>query len=352
MPKISVVIPVYNVEKYISQTLESIVNQTFKDIEIICVDDCGNDGSVKIAKSYAEKDSRIKIIKHEKNKGLGAARNTGFRNSSGEFVYFIDSDDYVDESMLEKAYRALKETGFESIWIPVNTYFESKNSFETDSYFQTLNQYPGKTIEITPENINNFPVLVLNKIFLSDFIRKNGLEFPEGLIYEDEEFFYKFYVKSKKTFVLPEFLCVYRRREGSIMHEVSRIDAKREDMCKIAANIYKYFVENGLFETYKESLMNFIYNHMKHYLKMQVYRNRLTKTLQKLLIDINFPKEYAETKNDAYYFLMAVSKYDESKKIRYFARKSVFSFAAAIANLIPFSKTRKKYRAKFKRHYF
>ena len=352
MPAISVIIPVYNVEKYVAQTLESITNQTFNDIEIICVDDCGNDKSVKIVEEYAKKDNRIKIIKHEKNKGLGASRNTGVKCAHGDYLYFIDSDDYISEQTLEKAYGAIKETGFESVWLCVNTFFEQENIFKIDPYFEILTGCQGKILNITPENINDFPVLVLNKLFSADFIRQNSFEFPEVLLYEDEEFFYKFYTKSVKTFVLPDLLCVYRRRTGSIMHSTESGNAKREDMCKIAENIYHYLITNGLFNTYKESLMNFILKKLKHSLKNPVYRSRLIKAMQKLLKEINFPDDYENTKNDAYYFMLAVSKYDESAKIKNLAKRALFSFAAAIANLIPLSKARKKMRSGFKKHYF
>ena len=95
-PKISIIIPVYNVEKYLRECLDSCINQTLADIEIICVDDCSPDNSIKILEEYQAKDYRIKIFRHEKNKNLGAARNTGIQNAIGEYVWFVDSDDYID----------------------------------------------------------------------------------------------------------------------------------------------------------------------------------------------------------------------------------------------------------------
>ena len=100
-PKISLIVPVFNVEKYVSKCLDSLVAQTLKDIEIICVDDCSTDNSLQIIEKYASKDSRIKIVKHEVNKGLGQARNTGLGYSCGEYIWFIDSDDYVDYEMFD-----------------------------------------------------------------------------------------------------------------------------------------------------------------------------------------------------------------------------------------------------------
>ncbi len=95
-PKISIIIPVYNVEKYLRECLDSCVNQTLEDIEIICVDDASPDNSIKILEEYQQKDSRIRIFRHEENKNLGTARNTGLTNATGEYVWFVDSDDYID----------------------------------------------------------------------------------------------------------------------------------------------------------------------------------------------------------------------------------------------------------------
>ncbi|EPT8590449.1 glycosyltransferase family 2 protein [Campylobacter jejuni] len=102
MPKISIIIPTYNVEKYIARALESCINQTFKDIEIIVVDDCGNDKSIEIAKEYAKKDARIKIIHNKTNLGTFAARNNGVKHSNSEYLMFLDPDDYLELDACEK----------------------------------------------------------------------------------------------------------------------------------------------------------------------------------------------------------------------------------------------------------
>ena len=114
-PKISIVIPVYNTEKFIDTCLESCITQTLKDIEIIIVDDCGSDGAIAIAGNYAKKDSRIKIIHHEKNKGLGGARNTGINVAIGEYLWFLDSDDYIAENSCQILYDYAKEKDLEII---------------------------------------------------------------------------------------------------------------------------------------------------------------------------------------------------------------------------------------------
>ncbi len=98
-PKVSIIIPVYNVEIYIKDCIESLVNQTLRDIELIFVDDCGNDNSMAIVEKYAKKDNRIKIVRHTKNSGLSASRNTGIEHSSAPYIMFCDSDDSYDKQM-------------------------------------------------------------------------------------------------------------------------------------------------------------------------------------------------------------------------------------------------------------
>ena len=109
MIKVSVIVPVYNVDLYLVECLDSIINQTLKEIEIICVDDCSTDNSYMILEEYSKKDSRIKLIKHKENRGLGPARNTGIENATGEYISFIDSDDYVSLDFLENLYSTAKK---------------------------------------------------------------------------------------------------------------------------------------------------------------------------------------------------------------------------------------------------
>ena len=109
MAKVSVIIPIYKVEKYLSRCLDSVVNQTLEDIEIVLVDDGSPDSCPEICDRYAKKDSRIKVI-HKKNEGLGYARNSGMLIATGEYIAFLDSDDYVSKDMYEKVYSELKRT--------------------------------------------------------------------------------------------------------------------------------------------------------------------------------------------------------------------------------------------------
>ena len=144
-PKISIIIPVYNVEKYISQCLDSAINQSLKDIEIIIVDDCGSDKSMDIAKEYAKNDSRIKIIKNSQNQGPFTSRNNAVLAANGEYLVFLDSDDFLDLRACEIAYNATKDGYYDVVKFSAYNY-ENGNAtifdkiLENDS-FESLEEY-------------------------------------------------------------------------------------------------------------------------------------------------------------------------------------------------------------------
>ncbi len=135
MIKVSVVIPVYNVEKYLNECIKSIVNQTYKNIEIILVDDESKDKCPQICEQWAIKDNRIKVI-HKKNEGLGMARNTGIENATGDYIYFIDSDDMLDINAIEKCCEILNNKKFDIL------YFGFKNIDENSNIIKEFNPTP------------------------------------------------------------------------------------------------------------------------------------------------------------------------------------------------------------------
>ena len=143
--KVSIIIPVYNVEKYISQCLDSAINQSLKDIEIIIVDDCGSDKSMDIAKEYAKNDSRIKIIKNSQNQGPFTSRNNAVLAANGEYLVFLDSDDFLDLRACEIAYNATKDGYYDIVRFNAYNYKNGNATIfdkilENDS-FESLEEY-------------------------------------------------------------------------------------------------------------------------------------------------------------------------------------------------------------------
>lgn len=122
--KVSIIVPIYNVEKYLDRCMESLLNQTLKDIEIIMVDDGSPDNCPKMCDEYAKKDSRVKVI-HKRNAGLGEARNSGLKIISGKFVAFVDSDDFVELDMYEKLYTAAENMKSDTVYCGFSKYLSN-----------------------------------------------------------------------------------------------------------------------------------------------------------------------------------------------------------------------------------
>ncbi len=207
--KVSVIIPVYNVEPYLKECLNSIINQTLKDIEIICIDDCSTDNSYQILEEYSKKDNRIIILKNEKNTGgPSTARNKGIDLAKGDYLYFIDSDDYIENNFLEEMYNTAKEYNTDIV-SNLNIIENNNNNYiyYQHSIYNILKKnklkntcLEGKSninIKDLKYNTLEFPfVVVWNKIYRKESIIKNNIRFlpytlskDDGT--EDEHFFYQ-----------------------------------------------------------------------------------------------------------------------------------------------------------------
>ena len=189
-PKISIIIPVYNVEKYLRESLNSCVNQTLDDIEIICVDDCSTDNSYKILEEYQQKDSRIKILRHETNKNLGAARNNGLQNATGEYIWFVDSDDYIDTKACQILYDAIQKFDVEMLCFSAVNFSEQGNM----RYFSYPNCFQGVKINTVYHPKTNWKTIKFTNLNVSAcmYLTKRSIikkfRFREGVWHEDTDF--------------------------------------------------------------------------------------------------------------------------------------------------------------------
>ncbi len=233
-PKVSVIVPVYNVEEYLPKCLDSIINGTFKDIEIIVVNDGSTDGSSKILEDYKKKDKRIVVINKE-NGGLGSARNKGLEKASGEYISFIDSDDWIDKDMLEKMYdKAIRE----KLDIIVCSY---KNIYCNKEEIYTI---PDKIINDTMQHKNSRIFNTFSawcKIYKRDFVLQNKVKFVEEKIwYEDFPFSVKLLSMTSKIGIINEPFYNYLIRNNSIMNNSNII--KNLDLL-VAFDDVKAFLE-------------------------------------------------------------------------------------------------------------
>lgn len=236
---ISIIIPVYNVEKYLTQCLESVTNQTYRDLEILLIDDGSTDLSGKICDDYSKKDSRIKVI-HQANSGISAARNTGIKLANGEFICFIDSDDYVDLDFCNKLLNVLKNTNSD-IAECLCVKFSDENVPKPNNYNRIKQMSPKQWL--TETNLKNVlsSCVVWNKLY--KHFTFEGIEFPVGRKFEDEATTYKFAYKANKITRIYDELYFYRQRSESITHNVGKTEI--DDKCIALKEKYLFFKEKN-----------------------------------------------------------------------------------------------------------
>lgn len=211
MPKISVIVPVYNSEKYISQCVDSIMNQTFRDFELILIDDGSTDGSGEICRKYAFCDRRVRYIFKE-NGGVSSARNFGMRNAEGEFIAFVDSDDTVKADML----KTLAQNGCDFSMCGYELFDDTTNTVSTELFCDRL----CGTVHDLAQNIKNYisPPFLLGpcfKLFKRSIITDNGVCFPPELSYGEDAIFVLKYLAYCKTVSVSPFIGYSYRKHGS-----------------------------------------------------------------------------------------------------------------------------------------
>ena len=216
MKTVSVVIPVYNVEKYLSECLDSVIYQTYKNLQIILVDDGSTDSSGKICDEYAEKDNRITVV-HQKNAGAGVAKNTGLELIDGDYSSIIDSDDYIELDMYEKMVNSLEKYNSDI----AQCLF--RNVFVNDSFdrkYKIKGNYPKvlTSKKFLSELLYDWKYAIFaNKVFKTSLLK--NIRFPVGRKIDDEFFTYKLVCNAKKVVNIDNILYNYRMRKTSVMNE-------------------------------------------------------------------------------------------------------------------------------------
>ena len=241
MPKISIIVPVYNVEIYIDKCLKTLTEQTLRDIEIIIVNDGSLDKSEEIIEKYV-KENPTKIKYYEKeNGGLSSARNYGLEYATGEYIAFLDSDDYVETNMYEEMYNLAKKENADMVECDFIWEWEyGKKIFDKRREYKTKEEMMKKP-----------RVVAWNKIYKRKIINKYKIRFPEGLIYEDMEFFYKLLPHLNKISYINKYFVHYTQREDSITNKQTQ---KVEDIFKILDSIFDYYIDQNLYNKYKKEL--------------------------------------------------------------------------------------------------
>ena len=215
--KVSVIIPVYNVAPYIVSCLDSIYHQTYQNLEVILVDDCGTDNSMEIIDQYLTPEMRqvTKVVHHEKNRGLSAARNTGIEHATGKYLLFVDSDDSISLNAISLMINMAEKNNLQLV---IGEYYkineEKKKYIQVDLQENLITDNETALNQYTNLKWYN---IACNKLLLTDFVKSNNLYFKEGYIFEDELWGFMLATKVKRMGVIREPLYNYYTRPNSIM---------------------------------------------------------------------------------------------------------------------------------------
>ena len=240
MQKVSIIVPVYNVEKYVEKCLKSLVDQTLQEIEIIVVDDGSQDDSKNIIDKYIKKyPNKVKYL-YKENGGLSSARNFGIPYANGEYIAFLDSDDYVEPTMYEEMYNLAKKEDADMVECDFIWEYPNKQKYDYGVV------YNGKK-----EAIEKARVVAWNKLFKREIIENEKIEFPFGLRYEDVEFFYKLVPSLNKISFMKKYFIHYVQRDNSIANTQN---TKTKDIFKVLNNVIEFYKNKGYYDEYKEEL--------------------------------------------------------------------------------------------------
>jgi len=240
MPKVSVIVPVYNVEKYLERCINSLVNQTLQDIEIILVDDGSTDSSKIIIEKYLNLHREKIKYYYKENGGLSSARNYGILYAKGEYIAFLDSDDYIEPTMYEEMYNVAKKENSDMVECDFIWEYPDKQKYDC-----------GQIYNSKKEALEKARVVAWNKLIKRDILEKEKIEFPFGLRYEDVEFFYKLVPSLNKISFVKSYFIHYVQRDNSI---VNTQNSKTMDIFKVLDNVINYYKKNNYYQEYKEQL--------------------------------------------------------------------------------------------------
>ena len=302
MVKVSVIVPAYNAETYVEKCVESLMNQSLKELEVIIVDDGSKDNTLSILKKYEEEYPNILKVFHKENGGQASARNLALEYATGEYIGFVDSDDWVSLDMYEKMYQKAKETDADIVVC------DSVEQYEDGENYQNYTTVPNKLA---------FAGGVLNKIFRREFAA--GTFFPKGLWYEDLEYSAMLFMKTDKISIIHEGLYQYNCRDGSTMHNNNA--QKNKDILTVLNHVWDFVEENGWQEKYKEELE---YLYLEHILYTAINRLENQQNTEKREV-INYLRKEVLKKYPKFYKSKAFKEYEKKKQVVTFLNAKGFS---------------------------
>ncbi|MBI4915343.1 MAG: glycosyltransferase family 2 protein [Acidobacteria bacterium] len=247
-PLVSIVVPVYNVEAYLPQCLDSLLGQTLEPVEVVCVNDASTDGSLAILGQYAARDARIRVIDKPTNEGLSVTRNVGMAAATGTWVAFLDSDDVADPDLCRKALACAESSGADLVIYDYAGFWSAEDLGREQSRPSSL-----AGVDAT----DRAALLLLHAYAWTKFLRAShlralGVQFPAGMTYEDQPFHWALLTRTDRVALLPERLCLYRQRRDSIGY---RSDWSRANLALVCDQVRDDLVRTGSYERYRETFI-------------------------------------------------------------------------------------------------
>ena len=265
---ISIVVPVYNVEKYIKKCIDSIINQTYQNLEIILVDDGSPDKCGEICEEYSKKDNRIKVI-HKENGGVSDARNAGLEKATGEYIAFIDSDDYIDKNYISTLYNMCITNKAEIAQCSFKRVTDNQIANEKDVENKIVNMSGIEAIKnIFKENYIEYTV-AWNKLYKKSLF--DNIKYPKGKLHEDEATTYKLFYEAKIVSVTNEKLYYYYIRQNSITN--TKFSLRRLDYIEELEEQLKFFNDRNEEDIYLEVYYRYARSLLLFYFKCKTIEN-------------------------------------------------------------------------------
>ena len=322
MVEISVVIPAYNAVDYLDEAICSIINQSFRDLEIICVDDGSTDNTLEVLQSYASKDDRIHVY-HQENQGAGGATDNGISKAKGKYLYLMDADDILDLNALEELYNLMEEKDLDFVIFKAITYDQDTDKYIEDKYYTMpkLHECVGDSVfywKDIGDTIFNMCVTPWSKLYRRDLIEKSREEYPSYLIYHDNILFFQMLFNSRRAYFLDKFLYTYR------IHSSSLVNSNNERSIHIIETynfIIKRFMDYGHFEEYKETLYN-------RKINLCHYRYKLVKDEFKELFFVEMKKDFEK--------IIGHERYDEFYSSLYSYHRRLFDYVIKSNNHVEY----------------
>ena len=337
-PLVSVIMPVYNAEKYLDRSISSIINQTYDNLEILLIDDCSTDNSYNILKEYAKKDKRIKVFHNQENQHVSETRNVGIRNSTGKYLYFIDSDDFIDNDYIEHLVNTAEK---ENADVVVNSEIYK---YKYDKQHSNIILSPFNRIG------NNNKILVLksflsvcNKIYKKDIQEKYDIFFDNTIkVGEDGIFNIFFFSKSNNIiFISPNSFYYYNKTNNNSILTLAEYKTFFDNTFNVITKTYHYIKENNLFDKVigfnlcdlEVALFSKYFNQEKYNKDKQIDYQKVRDFILTIKDDVLANKElYLQEEIDFINNLEKYKTYNEYKKYYNFIllKEKIVAFSAII----------------------